>query len=160
MKKLILSFFVLCALSVGAQVRIGRTSINCAGATHISNGIMICQTAGQSSNVTVAANREVMIRQGFQQPNWYKVEQQPSDFNVSLFPNPNNGSFTVGLNGFNGDPVVNYQVLDIQGALICEENPQTETDFPITLPSVSTGVYFLQLHSKSGKKSLLKISIL
>lgn len=160
MIRLLFSFFVLCALHVSAQVRIGRSSINCAGATHISNGIMISQTAGQSSNVKVASNREVMIRQGFQQPNRYKVEQGPSDFNVKLYPNPNNGSFTVGLNGFRGDPVVTYRVLDAQGALVCEENPQAETDFPVTLPNASSGIYFLQLHSKAGKKSTLKISIL
>jgi hypothetical protein len=160
MKKLLFSICTLCALQVSAQVRIGRTSINCAGASHVSHGILISQTAGQSSNVTVATSREVMIRQGFQQPNWFKAEQEISDFSVSLFPNPNTGSFTVGLNGFSGDPITSYRVFDMQGAIVTEGNPQTETDFPVTMPNASTGVYYLHIESRAGKCSTVKISVL
>lgn len=148
------------ALHLDAQVRIGRTSINCAGGSHLSNGILISQTAGQSSNVSVSDAPDVMIRQGFQQPNWIRAEQLESDFSVSLYPNPNSGTFTVGLNGFSGDAVKVYRVLDTQGALVSEANPETDITFPVSLPDVTTGIYFLHLESKAGKKAIVKISVM
>ena len=99
--------------AVFGQVRVGRTSINCVGSSTVSNGLLISQSGGQPSNVSVSNSGRFMIRQGFQQSNLeFSVEE--AEFSVSLFPNPNDGAFNVLLNGFGEQETVDYVIFDQQ----------------------------------------------
>jgi hypothetical protein len=155
---LILSVFV--TLSINAQqVRVGRSSINCVGSSTVSNGILISQTGGQSSSVTVSRSGNLSIRQGFQQANVMQYEIVKTDFSVQLFPNPNDGNFNVALDGFDANETVSYQVVDVNGKKLQEVNTVTPASFSVFVPSIQPGMYYLILASSTGKNATIKFNI-
>ncbi len=70
--------------------------------------------------------------------------------NFSIYPNPNNGSFTIQL----GELVDNYsvQIYDSTGRVIIENeyNQTSELSQTIKMDSPSTGVYFVSIKSNDG----------
>lgn len=65
---------------------------------------------------------------------------------IELFPNPNNGIFTLNIRGFEGE-ALSLEIIDIMGAVIRSEelslvNGEIETELDYNLPS---GMYFLKL---------------
>lgn len=160
MKLVFTAAMALLALGAGAQVRVGRSSINTMGSTTTSNGIMISQSVGQASNISVARTGNIEIRQGFQQANLltYKVDQ--TDFDVLLSPNPNDGNFNVSVRGFESGENLQYKILDINGHVVKEAKIETPTIFIVSVPEITTGIYFMQMESTKGKKSTIKISVL
>lgn len=155
---LILSVFVTVSLNA-QQVRVGRSSINCVGSSTVSNGILISQTGGQSSSVTVSRSGNLSIRQGFQQANVMQYEIVKTDFSVQLFPNPNDGNFNVALNGFEANETVSYQVVDVNGKKIQEVNTVAPASFSVFVPGIQPGMYYLLLTSSTGKNATIKFNI-
>jgi hypothetical protein len=158
-------FVFVCCLMAGfavnaQQVRVGRSSINCVGSSTISNGVLISQTGGQPSNVTVARTGNLVIRQGFQQANLltYKVDQ--TDFDILLSPNPNDGNFNVSVRGIETGENLVYKIYDLDGKLVKESSVDAPTIFTVSVPELVTGIYFIQMETTKGKKSTIKISIL
>ena len=155
---LILSVFVTVSLNA-QQVRVGRSSINCVGSSTVSKGILISQTGGQSSSVTVSRSGNLSIRQGFQQSNVMHYEIVKTDFSVQLFPNPNDGNFNVALNGFEANETVSYQIVDVNGKKMQEFQVSTPASFAVFIPSIQPGIYYLILNSLSGKTASIKFII-
>lgn len=155
---LILSVFVTLSLNA-QQVRVGRSSINCVGSSTVSNGVLISQTGGQSSSVTVSRSGNLSIRQGFQQANVMQYEIVKTDFSVQLFPNPNDGNFNVALNGFEANETVSYQVVDVNGKKLQEVNTVAPASFSVFVPSIQPGMYYLLLTSSTGKNATIKFNI-
>ena len=155
---LILSVFVTVSLNA-QQVRVGRSSINCVGSSTVSKGILISQTGGQSSSVTVSRAGNLVIRQGFQQSNVMQYEVEKTDFTVQLFPNPNDGNFSVALTGFGDTEVISFQVIDMNGKKIQEAKASTPTLFPVSVAGIQPGMYYLILNSASGKAATVKFNI-
>jgi|APGre2960657468_1045069.scaffolds.fasta_scaffold86861_2 hypothetical protein len=160
MKNITLILSVLVTVSLNAQqVRVGRSSINCVGSSTVSNGILISQTGGQSSSVTVSKSGNLSIRQGFQQSNVMRYEIVKTDFSVQLFPNPNDGNFNVALNGFEANETVSYQIVDVNGKKMQESQVSTPATFAVSIPSIQPGIYYLILNSLSGKTASIKFII-
>ena len=155
---LILSVFVTVSLNA-QQVRVGRSSINCVGSSTVSNGILISQTGGQSSSVTVSRSGNLSIRQGFQQANVMQYEIVKTDFSVQLFPNPNDGNFNVALNGFDANETVSYEVVDVNGKKLQEVNTVAPASFSVFVPGIQPGMYYLLLASSTGKNATIKFNI-
>ena len=155
---LILSVFVTVSLNA-QQVRVGRSSINCVGSSTVSKGILISQTGGQSSSVTVSRSGNLSIRQGFQQSNVMHYEVENADFSVQLFPNPNDGNFNVSIKGFGDSELVSYKVIDINGRELKEIHSATPASFAVSILGIQPGVYYLDLKSTSGKVALIKFII-
>lgn len=66
--------------------------------------------------------------------------------NLYVYPNPNNGNFTIELNGFNGDAEV--KVYDVQGRLIYNENfyAESEKDFTHAIHLEDhKGIFFIKI---------------
>ena len=76
----------------------------------------------------------------------------------SVFPNPNNGEFTVKFNGATGN--VNLQVVDIRGRSILNNSYTTSGDFnqTINLGNVQSGMYLLNV-SDGGRTIKKKIVV-
>lgn len=73
----------------------------------------------------------------------------PNDFgkNISLFPNPNNGSFEL---DFPNEKISQLQVFDVSGKLVWEKIEDIENFVTIHLQNISDGIYFLKGKTESG----------
>jgi hypothetical protein len=151
---------VIASFAVNAQqVRVGRSSINCVGSSTVSNGVLISQTGGQPSSVTVSRSGNLVIRQGFQQSNVMLYEVEKTDFAVQLFPNPNDGNFSVALTGCGDTEVISYQVVDMNGKKLQESQASTPASFAVSVPGIQPGMYYLMLTTASGKAASVKFNI-
>lgn len=72
--------------------------------------------------------------------------------NLSIYPNPNNGTFTIGFNPKSGDNI-NIEVYDIRGRAIFNKtfNSTTRFDEAIQLSNAQSGVYLLNISDGSFK---------
>ena len=79
--------------------------------------------------------------------------------NLRIFPNPNNGSFTVGFNTRSGKNI-SVQVYDIRGRMIYKNNYTTNIRFEevISLTNTQSGIYILQI-SDGPQKITKKIVV-
>ena len=78
------------------------------------------------------------------------------DFNnFSLYPNPNNGDFTLAFNSNSGKDI-NVNVFDISGRIVFKNIYDYKPNFneTITLENVSSGMYLIKV--KDGNKTITK----
>lgn len=77
------------------------------------------------------------------------VEQSMLDF--SIFPNPNNGSFTLAAGEVNESVLIN--VLDVQGRIVYskEQFINTGSKNSISLESIDSGIYLVNITSTSAR---------
>ena len=64
---------------------------------------------------------------------------------ISLYPNPNQGRFSIVLNGFE-EEAINLQILNLQGSIIKsyrDISPQ-QVPFQVTLDEVENGLYYIR----------------
>lgn len=157
MKYLILLFCFSVSLSY-SQIHIQRSSINSFGSVVQQNSLMLSQSVGQSSNVGLLKNsNNISIQQGFQQPihnskNGNKIE-------VIIFPNPNNGDFSVQFNSWLEGSVELF-LYDSQGRLCYSQSCNSGRIFEITiLKPLESGLYTLSLsnsHSVYSEKLIIQ----
>lgn len=70
------------------------------------------------------------------------------EFSFGLYPNPNNGNFNISINA-NASKDAEIQVFSADGKLIENKNIKLifgENLFPLSLESISTGIYFVNLN--------------
>jgi len=72
---------------------------------------------------------------------------------VKLYPNPNNGQFSIDLSTM-GNIETDIQVVNIQGQIIAEYNNVNSTIFNINLNDLSQGLYYVRIVSE--KETILK----
>jgi hypothetical protein len=151
-------FSLISYYSFSQQVRVGRQSINCLGSSSVSNGIRISHTVGQASSTSVSKTGKLVIRQGFQQANLqYEVEK--TDFDVQLYPNPNDGDFNVSVTCILQEDPISYHILDVNGKKIIEVYKVDSNTFSVSTTGIQSGMYYLVLNTKSGKNASIKFSI-
>ena len=87
-------------------------------------------------------------------------EPESRELELSVFPNPNRGKFTLLNHGVTGTPL-QIEVIDMQGRIITEMtwgNPIIGGHFEVTLPEIPAGIYSLKCRTKTGS-SRTKLSI-
>ena len=91
-------------------------------------------------------------------PTLLSVDEFDLTNSFAVFPNPNNGEFTVKFNGATGN--VNLQVVDIRGRSILNNSYSTSGDFnqTINLGNVQSGMYLLNV-SDGGRTITKKIVV-
>jgi len=151
---------LICGYSSTYAQKIVRSSFNAFGNVVENDGLKLSQTAGQASNhsVFLSTHNGIELRQGFQQVNNNVVPAKSKGLKFNVFPNPNDGAFSVTFNErINGE--LNYQLVDNQGRIFKDDKMTTNgtNHFNFTLPS---GSYFLQLNTPEGKSGIAKIIIL
>lgn len=80
--------------------------------------------------------------------------------NISLFPNPNNGSFTVDMTNVTADDA-SIMVVDMMGKVVAATNTFSTTANPVQtveLNNVANGVYFVRI-TANGVTATSKISV-
>lgn len=81
------------------------------------------------------------------------INDVPSDVRAVLYPNPNNGSMTVGVFADN-EQDISIKVYNVLGEVIFENTQSKvfgEMSFNIDITNESNGLYFLELTTDSGK---------
>ena len=80
------------------------------------------------------------------------IEENTSRIGVDIFPNPNNGTFEVVINGeLHGD--VNVFVTDAIGNIVWKANVDQELRKVVDISAWSHGVYFLHVRTEVGSVS-------
>jgi Secretion system C-terminal sorting domain len=77
--------------------------------------------------------------------------------NISIFPNPNNGSFTISLGGDPSEKEISVQLINTVGQIVHSDQIDTKDAnglYPIQFNQLTDGVYFLQLSSGADTKVL------
>ncbi|MEZ4936138.1 MAG: T9SS type A sorting domain-containing protein [Crocinitomicaceae bacterium] len=70
-------------------------------------------------------------------------ENEATDFDVVVFPNPSSGNFQVRLTG-TANGTFDYQIIDITGKII-EDGNQTQRSFDMDLTNLESGIYYLRI---------------
>ncbi len=83
------------------------------------------------------------------------VNELTADWGLTLFPNPNTGTFTL---AFSNDAQRTVRVTDAAGKLVWD-NEVSEKQNTITLPPVAAGIYFVHVQQQA-RKATLKIVLL
>ncbi len=72
--------------------------------------------------------------------------------NVSIFPNPNNGQFTLSIVGAEGN--MNMEIVNLAGQVVYVQSIEANSNFStdIDVSEFSTGVYYIKLSNNKGVK--------
>jgi hypothetical protein len=131
-----------------------RNVISSNGGSYQKDGIYLTQTIGQDASFSQRTAAGQYFAQGFQQP-MQKSRISINEINPMVFPNPNNGAFTI--TDLPAEAIRTIQLFDAKGAsltlnyMINPENIQCDMkDYP-------AGVYILNILWNSGENKSLKI---
>ncbi len=67
------------------------------------------------------------------------------NYNISIYPNPTNGLFTIDMGRYNS--IVNYTITSIDGRIVAKNSNITDNKIMIDLSNESKGVYLLKLYN-------------
>jgi hypothetical protein len=84
---------------------------------------------------------------------------EKTDFDVQLYPNPNDGDFNVSIAGILTEDPISYQILDMNGKIILSSKKADSMTFSVSTTGIEPGMYYLTLDTKSGKNASIKFSI-
>ena len=75
-----------------------------------------------------------------------------NNVNVSIYPNPNNGQFTLSINGAEGN--MNMEIVNLAGQVIYTQHIEATSNFTtdIDVSEFATGVYYIKLSNNDGVK--------
>jgi len=77
------------------------------------------------------------------------IDEESTNFNVSIFPNPTNGLITINFNdGVSQE--TNYTITSIEGKVITNQTNIVTNNVIIDLSNESKGVYFLKINSENN----------
>lgn len=139
-------FFLLFTVSNFAQTQslsIQRETIGSGGISIAIADFKIQSSVGQSSIVANETNNSNFhLSQGFQKAMLRK--KKLNDWEIIAFPNPNNGTFNF-TTTLPTNEKISYEVLDIQGKLICTNEGLGGENISINLNKTADGLYFLKV---------------
>jgi hypothetical protein len=155
---LFLLILEILSASDGYSQQLVRSTVSSFGSVVRNGELYLSQTAGQGSLHTSSYSDELVLRQGFQQPT-KNLNSQSNSCLVSVFPNPNNGSFHFLTNTTENDPIT-IALVDVNGKsfmnLNAEESRTKFIDFSSRMP---VGIYILQLHNSKGMCATEKLIV-
>lgn len=85
------------------------------------------------------------------------VNEDELKFDFDIFPNPNNGTFTINLKGQNGNKSI--AILNPNGKMVHHLNT-FENDINIDLNDLSNGIYFVKIVDENGLTATKKVVVL
>ena len=155
LKILLLQFIILSQVSAGQTIV--RSSFSCLGNSVSSDGIVLRQTIGQSSNTYVFKMEGLILRQGFQQAVKSSFNQLgetiPVDF--ILYPNPAEDRTLIKFKDEISRSII--LVRDLNGNLLSEIKDESLTEKWLDLKNYKPGMYLVTVISgnKKGSKKLI-----
>lgn len=139
--RLVCFFILLLPFGLSAQ-KLSRQSLHCLGSSPSTSSLLLQQNVGQSSPVSVFFSDSLSLRQGFLQGLRSSYSAYISSEEWIVFPNPNNGTFTLTSKMTYTEPLA-LQVYNALGQQVCTlEHPASGVaTFTLSLPS---GLYILR----------------
>jgi hypothetical protein len=76
-----------------------------------------------------------------------------NNVNVSIYPNPRNGQFTLAIEGLNGD--FDMTIIDLAGQVVYSNSLTATMNFntKVDVRTLATGVYYIKLSNNDGVKT-------
>ena len=76
-----------------------------------------------------------------------------NNVDMTIFPNPNNGQYTMTIDGVNGE--INMEVIDIAGQVVYRERLEATANFSaqFDMSTLAKGVYYIKLTNNDGVKT-------
>jgi hypothetical protein len=125
------------------QIHVQRSSINSFGKVIKKENLRLSQSAGQSSVIGYLESKKSGVRQGFQQP--ISNTQIQNTITVNLYPNPNNGQFTLQSDKSIEGPIT-IELMDSQGRICYNSTYPSGRVFSIKiLQRLENGLYSLKV---------------
>jgi hypothetical protein len=158
-KSILLSLLsLLVALPLSAQISLERQVIGSLGQLSNSSSIQLSATAGESAVITLATD-EVLLLQGFQQPEPEDITSSEylSKFlnDLSVSPNPAEGRFWVEFTTSEPISSISLEAVDLMGRMVQEQHQISLVTgrqlIPVVTQNWSTGLYLVRLRSSSGQ---------
>lgn len=152
---------LLLSVSLGAQT-ITRQVISSIGSSTTSTGNYVSHTIGQPTPPSSTTNNNLALRQGFEQPPKIKIIKKTDTFiSLNIFPNPNDGAFTLTVDTKEENETYTYEIYDLVGKLMQTGSGIGRNERFIKLPS-STGrsVYLIKVKTIKGDTGDGKIIVI
>jgi hypothetical protein len=142
-------FFLLTICSIQAQITT-RSVISSFGNSFSNSSIYLSQTIGQPSGYSALANEETIVNQGFEQAHLFLNEAEKKQFNFTIYPNPNKGSFTV-TSDLNRGEIFEILIYDLLGKPIFSEYGEAGTPLHIDISDLlASGAYAVRIVAANG----------
>lgn len=146
MKYLVPLLLLITSFSFG-QIHVQRSSINSFGKVDKKESLYLSQSAGQPSVIGYFGNKKSGVRQGFQQP--ISNTRTLNTITVNLYPNPNNGQFTIQSDTWIEGPTT-IELIDSQGRICYNNTYPSGRVFSIKiLNRTENGLYSLRISNRS-----------
>ena len=157
MKKLVfVSLGVLFTCMIQAQSLTPFVVSSSGGFFGNSSGSLSFTIAEMTMTETFSGSSGILTL-GFQQPEVVLSSLDESDpINVSVFPNPTNGQFSLIVNSAGNERAI-VHVYDLLGQTIIEQVVNVDNgtnNFTFDLRGYSSGVYMLNYHNSAGNKTV------
>ena len=148
---IIFCFSLLTFVKLEAQQ---RNVISSNGGSYQKDGIYLTQTIGQDASFSQRTAAGQYFAQGFQQP-MQKSRISISEINPTVFPNPNDGAFTI--TDLPAEAIRTIQLFDAKGASLTLSYMINPENIQCDMKGYPAGVYILNILWNSGENKSLKI---
>jgi len=110
----------------------------------------LSQTVGQPSGFSAFENGETIVNQGFEQSYLFLDAAEKKQFNFTIYPNPNKGSFTV-TSDLNRGEIFEILIYDLLGKPIFSEYGEAGTPLHIDISDLlASGAYAVRIVAANG----------
>lgn len=148
MKRHLMTFAFTIFIGSNAQA---QQVITTSGSTVLVGERILEYSVGQIVTETIKSSENI-VTQGLLQPSLkvsvYVNQQFDDKYWIKVFPNPTKGILNISSDY---PSFISYSILDIQGRVVKTGSFQNQV---IDLSSLSSGTYFVNIHSKDISKSL------
>jgi hypothetical protein len=149
----ILFLCCLCVAFVYSTIHaqtITRSVISSFGNSASNSSFYLSQTIGQPSGFSAFSNNEIRLNQGFEQAFLLLDASEKKELNFKIYPNPNNGSFTI-MSDFSRGEIFEILIFDLLGKPIFSRQGESGTPLHIDISGLlASGAYAIKIVADNG----------
>ncbi len=158
---LVFLFFGVLVPYVNQAQSLKRQCISSYATIVTSEGVTICQTAGQPFGSATMNEYKNQTLIGFQQPIVFRVEKMNPEtlknLKLAIYPNP--ATYQVAIQAERLIENSNIQVTDLNGKLVMSEKVARLETYHINCENWANGIYIITLSDQDKNRSSLKLII-
>jgi hypothetical protein len=151
-----IKILILCSLcftfgfsTLNAQI-ITRSVISSFGNSASNSSFYLSQTIGQPAGFSAFSNNEISLNQGFEQAFLLLDASEKKELNFKIYPNPNNGSFTI-MSDLSRGETFEILIFDLLGKPIFSRQGEAGTPLHIDISGLlASGAYAIKIVADNG----------
>ncbi len=150
------AFILFSGLIFSAQAQtLSPTVISTSGGFTLTGGYSLSSTTGEMTMVETFSSGSSILTQGFQQPSDFNVAipELPTENNITIFPNPNNGSCQLLLNSIGRADII-IRLYDALGKEVYSNHinhVSVMEQFSLLFSELPNGIYWLDVKAEGSK---------